>query len=151
MPELPEVEAICRKLRKEVVGAVIKRAEVLRPRSVHPQKPGDIAHAEGAKILRVDRRGKNILMPLSNDYWLRTHLGMTGNLQVLPDARMHPASVRVLFALKDGRGLVLDDFRVFGRVNVLTEERVEEISAELGVEPLSRGFTLAFLTDAVKA
>lgn len=151
MPELPEVEAICRKLRKEATGAIIKRAEVLRPRSVHPQKPSDIAHAEGAKILRIDRRGKNILMPLSNHYWLRTHLGMTGNFYVIPDARMHPASVRVLFALKDGRGLVLDDFRVFGRVNVLEQERIDEIGSELGVEPLSRAFTVAYLRDAAKA
>ena len=35
-----------------------------------------------------------------------------------------------------------------GRVNVLDQQRVEEISAHLGVEPLSRGFTVAYLTEA---
>jgi formamidopyrimidine-DNA glycosylase len=148
MPELPEVEAIVRKLRKDAVGALIRRAEVLRPRAVHPQKPADAVHAEGGKILRVDRRGKNILIPLSNHYWLRTHLGMTGNLYVIPDARMHTKGVRVLFALKDRRALVLDDFRILGRVNVWTEEQVAKLDTALGVEPLSRKFTIDYLADA---
>jgi formamidopyrimidine-DNA glycosylase len=150
MPELPEVEAIVRKLRKDAPGSAIRRVEVLRTRAIHPQKTSEIAHAEGGRILRVDRRGKNILMPLSNGYWLRTHLGMTGNVYVVPDARMHPATVRVLIVLKDGRGMVLDDFRVFGRVNVLSKDQVLLLEKQLGVEPLSRQFTVAHLVGQAK-
>ena len=151
MPELPEVEAVCRILRTEAVGSLIRSVHVLRPRSIHPQTLEDAARAEGAKILRVERRAKNILIPLSNGFSIRIHLGMTGNACVAPDARLLAASVRVLFELKDGRGLVLEDSRVFGRVHVLTGEQVDALDESLGMEPLSRKFTAARLLEWARA
>ena len=100
MPELPEVEAIVRRLRPEVTGAAIARVEVLRARTVLPQKPATVAAAAGKKIEAVERRGKNIVVRLSSEAALRIHLRMTGILRVIPDARLYTDSVRVLFALK---------------------------------------------------
>ena len=143
MPELPEVEAVCGKLRKEAVGGVIAEAFVLRPGSVKPQNPADLDKAVGKNILKIERRGKNILLHLSGGLALRVHLRMTGNLFVIPDARFHSAQVRVYFRFRDGRGLVFEDTRALGRVTVHEETALDGLMEKIGIEPLSKGFTAA--------
>ena len=42
MPELPEVEAVCRKLRRDAVGAKIVEARIERLRITTPQDPAEV-------------------------------------------------------------------------------------------------------------
>jgi formamidopyrimidine-DNA glycosylase len=147
MPELPEVEAVCRKLRREATGAVIAEAHVVRVRSVHPQDAGELDNTAGRTILRIERRGKNILVHLSGGYVLRVHLRMTGNLFVIPDARLQSARVRVYFLLKDGRGLVFEDSRVLGSVTIHPEAALDQLLDKIGIEPLSKAFTAKKLVE----
>ena len=148
MPELPEVEAIVRRLRPEVTGAAIARVEVLRARTVLPQKPATVAAAAGKKIEAVERRGKNIVIRLSSGAALRIHLRMTGVLRVIPDARLYTENVRVLFTLKDGRGIAFEDRRILGTVHFHSQAEIDEKLARLGVEPLTRAFTTRYLIKA---
>jgi formamidopyrimidine-DNA glycosylase len=150
MPELPEVEAVCRKLRKEAVGGVIAQVEVLRLRSVHPQSPETLEQAVGQSICAVERRGKNILLRLSGGYTLRVHLRMTGNLFVIPDARFYSARVRVYFRFRDGRGLVFEDFRALGSVTIHEQVELDKLLKKIGIEPLSKEFTIAKLLEMAK-
>jgi len=150
MPELPEVEAVCRKLRKEAVGGVIAEVEVLRLRSVHPQSPDALEQAVGRSIRAVERRGKNILLHLSGGYTLRVHLRMTGNLFVIPDARFYSARVRVNFRFRDGRGLVFEDFRALGSVTIHEQVELDKLLKKIGIEPLSTEFTVARLLEMAK-
>ena len=150
MPELPEVEAIVRRLRPEVIRAKIARVEVLRARTVLPQKPATVSAAAGKKIEAVERRGKNIVVRLSSEAALRIHLRMTGILRVIPDARLYTDSVRVLFALKDGRGVVFEDRRILGTVHFHSQAEIDEKLAKLGVEPLTRAFTTRYLIEATR-
>jgi len=84
MPELPEVETVCRGLREAVVGKTIIGVSVNAPtnsivvsRSFHPH---DFAQAlSNRTILAVNRRGKNILIGLSGGVTLWVHLKMTGH------------------------------------------------------------------------
>src|SRR5580700_11378384 len=86
MPELPEVEAVCRKLRKSAVGATIVSAHVERRRITAPQVPGEVESLLAGRVIeRVTRRGKNLLIGLSGGLTLHVHLRMTGNLYVIPD------------------------------------------------------------------
>ncbi len=151
MPELPEVEAVVRKVRAAATGALIRGVRVLRDRATHPQAPAVLAESAGQRILSVERRGKNIVVRLTGGLALRVHLRMTGNLTVIPDFRLNAATVRVVFELEDGRGLVLDDARVLGMVHVLTEPRLQQELSGIGVDPLSAGFTADFLTSAARA
>ncbi len=150
MPELPEVEAVCRKLRKEAAGGVIAEAVVLRPGSVKPHAPGDLDSAVGKSIVSIKRRGKNILLHLSGGLALRVHLRMTGNLFVIPDARFHSAKVRVYFRFRDGRGLVFEDTRALGRITIHAEAALDGLLAKIGIEPLSKGFTAETLLAMAK-
>ncbi len=151
MPELPEVEAVVRKLRRDAAGAIIERAIVYRARTTHPQHPSELERAAGKRIDSVERRGKNILIRLSGGLALRIHLRMTGNLFVIPDARLHSERVRVCFALQDGRGLVFEDTRALGCINLHRTEDLDKILAGVGMEPLSSVFTPEWLFTAARA
>ena len=91
MPELPEVEAVVRKLRADATGAQIRAVEVIRARSTHPQSPDTLQAAANRTITSIERKGKNIVLRLSGDYAVRVHLRMTGNLYgikiITPDVR----------------------------------------------------------------
>ena len=150
MPELPEVEAVCRKLRKQAVGGVIAEAVVLRAGSVKPQAPADLNSAVGKRIVSIQRRGKNIVVHLSGGLALRVHLRMTGNLFVIADARFHLAKVRVYFRLEDGRGLVLEDVWALGRVTIHEEAVLDVLLEAIGIEPLSKAFMATKLQAMVK-
>jgi len=150
MPELPEVEAVCRKLRKEAVGAVIDEAQVMKPRSARGAHSAELDHAVGQTIRKIERRGKNIVVHLSGGYALRVHLMMTGNLFVIPDARLYSARVRVHFRLRDGRALVFEDARILGNVSLYKEEDLKKALSKIGIEPLSKEFTIEKLLELAK-
>lgn len=137
MPELPEVEAVCRRLRREALHAEIAAARILRTSITRPQRPHTIEkRAAGRTIDAIRRRGKNILIDLSGGEVLHIHLRMTGRLTIIPDARFHSATTRAMFEFTDGRALVFDDPRALGKLWI-GEERLGKI----GMEPLDESFT----------
>ncbi len=152
MPELPEVEAVRRKVRRQAKGAAIVSATILRPGMTHPQDPALVAReAAGRTIREVERRAKNLLLRLSGGVTVRIHLRMTGNVYVVPDARLRPATVRAWFELAGGEGLVLDDPRALGRITLHTDAELSELLADLGPEPLSGEFTVEYLAGRAGA
>ena len=64
MPELPEVETIRRGLEKLAIKKTIRKVYVLCEKSLR----GDVSHVEGQEIVEYDRRGKALLVRLSNGY-----------------------------------------------------------------------------------
>lgn len=143
MPEMPEVEAVCKRLRLEAEGALIRQARLLRPSIAK----GEVEEAcRGARLARVERRGKNIFLHLSSGGVLHVHLRMTGNLYVIPDHRFLVASVRVVWELADGRGIVFEDPRALGRIALIPPEEMPV----LGWEPLDPGFTVDALAELAK-
>jgi formamidopyrimidine-DNA glycosylase len=145
MPELPEVEAVCRRLRRDALHAEIAKIKILRPSTTRPQLPRTIEkRSAGRTIDAIRRRGKNILIDLSGGEVLHIHLRMTGNLLVIPDARFRSASTRAVFEFSDGRALVFEDPRALGKLWI-GEDRLGDI----GLEPLDASFTIeAFETLA---
>ncbi|MCP5116855.1 MAG: DNA-formamidopyrimidine glycosylase, partial [bacterium] len=61
------------------------------------------------------------------------------------------ATVRAWFVLKNGGGLVFDDSRTLGRMELLGPDEVAALHRELGVEPLSREFTPELFVSAARA
>lgn len=139
MPELPEVEAICRMISPEITGRTIKAVHVVRALATRPQTPAAVARlATGRKIRAVRRRGKNIVIDLSGGFAIRIHLRMTGHLHV--NGEVSP-STRVWFELGRSRALLFDDTRALGRLAVHTVAEMDRLLAPLGPEPLSAEFT----------
>ena len=140
MPELPEVETIVRGLRPTLPGKTIEQIRVLHP-DVLRQPPRDFsARLRGRVFESVHRRGKNIVLHLTDGVVLVVNLGMTGRLVWSRDeARAtHPA---VRFTLSAGPVLVYDDVRRFGALEVMDETEWSLRDRRLGPEPLSSTFT----------
>lgn len=143
MPELPEVEAVCRRLRLEAEGATITRMRLLRPSIAS----GEVEEACGrVRLERVERRGKNIFLHVTRGGVLHIHLRMTGNLYVIPDHRFLVDSVRAVWELADGRGIVFEDPRALGRIQLLSLETMPEV----GWEPLDPLFTVDVLAELAR-
>jgi formamidopyrimidine-DNA glycosylase len=84
MPELPEVEYTARQLRNAITSATIREALVFWERTIgHPSLPEFLAEIADRRILDVRRRGKFLIIDLSEELILTIHRRMTGNLLLL--------------------------------------------------------------------
>jgi formamidopyrimidine-DNA glycosylase len=158
MPELPEVETVCRQLDPELGGRKIERLEILDARWCRPAPPAKLEKsAAGARIRGLGRRGKYLLLGLDDERTLVMHLRMTGNLVLVDGASKLDPSIgrrlyegersaserhlRARFTLDDGRELWFTDPRRFGEAFLIDDGELEARFARLGVEPLSDEFT----------
>ncbi|MGH9672727.1 MAG: bifunctional DNA-formamidopyrimidine glycosylase/DNA-(apurinic or apyrimidinic site) lyase [Bryobacteraceae bacterium] len=144
MPELPEVEAVCRKLRESAEGRRILACTVHRC-----AKPSVARRVTGRQIVSVERLGKNILARLDGGETLHVHLRMTGNLYV-EKRTPPPGEARVWMTLSGGRVLVFEDTRALGVVEVLRPPEMEKLRRAIGPEPLSEDFTVERLLAATR-
>lgn len=140
MPELPEVETIVRGLRRFIVGKTIASTEVTLARVTIAPPGMEFARAlAGQRVIGVRRRGKHAAIELDSGQSLVVSLRMTGRLVVAscrgPD---YPGS-HVTLGFADGARLHFADVRTLGRVRLVAAG--EAWDEELGVEPLSDGFT----------
>jgi formamidopyrimidine-DNA glycosylase len=164
MPELPEVETVCRQLEPELEGRRIESLEVLDARWCRPLAPAALEEAvSGRTIERLGRRGKYLLLGLDADQTLVMHLRMTGNLVLVEgEDKLDPSEgmrlyegerstserhLRARFLLDDGRELWFTDPRRFGEAFLIEDSSLEERFARLGVEPLSEAFTPELLGE----
>ena len=123
MPELPEVEVVRLGLQRGVVGRTIREVSVGRARSIrrHSEGAGDFtSRLAGRTVLAASRRGKYLWLPLDSGEALTGHLGMSGQLLVVPaDSPLQKhLHVRLQFA-DGGRELRFVDQRTFGGLLVV--------------------------------
>jgi len=149
MPELPEVETVARGLRAALIGHTIADVKVLWVRSVVPPDPAAfVRRLTGQTITDVGRRGKWVVMGLSNCNTLLIHLRMSGRLVIESEACPDDRHLRVLILLEDGRRLSFVDPRKFGRMHLT--DTPEQVLGDLGPEPLSGEFTAGRLAEMLK-
>lgn len=149
MPELPEVDAVVRRLNESLTGAAVVSAHIERPGIIAPQDPASFAVLHGAKFLEARRRAKHIFLYFNHPQRIEVHLRMTGNLYAVPDYNFRPHTARAWFRLADGRALVYDDQRALGRLHLVTDEDIARTDASLGPEPLEPAFTPKVLAAAL--
>ena len=147
MPELPEVETIVRDVHRAARGARIERVRVLKEDLIEGGSAKEFARCvKGRTIGGVTRRAKNIVVDLGDDR-LIVNLGMTGRLLVADASATLPRFLGVRFDLDDGRLLLYEDVRRFGRLECLPAGRWDERDRALGYEPLSEELTPRVLRD----
>jgi formamidopyrimidine-DNA glycosylase len=114
MPELPEVETLCRQLQTKIRGQRILATEV------YDDKLAPIKNVKGQKVAEVERQGKRIIIVLDNDYAIFIHLRMTGRLLWQKDAE-RPKHGRMQLTFADGNVFLVDPRR-FATVEVLKKK-----------------------------
>ena len=139
MPELPEVETVARGLRETILHKSIASVTVTSERINADNNPGWTGALLDQTFLDIRRRGKNILIDLSENLTLWVHLRMTGHFYYLP--KKHPVDKHdhIVFNLKnDTHNLRFNDYRKFGRVRLYPTDRIFEQDGlrDLGPEPL---------------
>ncbi len=170
MPELPEVETIVRDLKKRIISRRIKdvwtdfKKMIKRPNSFNEFKRGVI----GKTIKKVERRGKNILIGLSENMTLLVHQKLTGHLLLggwrqvngrwkslikgpLADDPMN-RFLHLIFFFDNNEQLALSDLRKFAKIELWHNNQLKEskIFKKLGIEPLSKDFTFEKFKSILK-
>ena len=163
MPELPEVETVRRGLEPVLEGARLTKVRQNRPDLRFPFPRRFVERLEGAIVLRLDRRAKYLLFPLSTGETWVTHLGMTGRFTLdgreigefeddAPSGGKHEHVS--LCAVKAGATTRMGfaDARRFGFMGLIPSDQVEAHPwfVGLGPEPLGNAFSAAHLAEAFK-
>src|SRR4051812_9303010 len=98
MPELPEVELVARALNKLLHEHSFLSARLIRAGLAPSTTPRTFSNClKGARVERVGRRGKHILIYFSSGLALITHLRMTGRFLLLPGDAELPKFTHALF------------------------------------------------------
>jgi formamidopyrimidine-DNA glycosylase len=154
MPELPEVETVCRGLAKVLPGHIIRAVRLNRDgmRTPFPPALGKIANI---KITAIDRRAKYVLLRLGNAQTLIVHLGMSGRMVIYDESKKYVADKHdhLILQMDNGVNIVLNDPRRFGLADLVETKSWEQhrLFAHLGPEPLEKTFNETYLADKIKS
>lgn len=176
MPELPEVTTTVKGLQKvlpelsfvDVWTDLTKKNQKIK--QYRDTIKSDIffknfkSKIVGEKIIKVERRAKNILINISKGYTILIHLKMTGHLlygkyvfdkkenKWTPDMKERKSLsdpynrfIHLVFALSNGKHLVFCDSRKFGKITIFKTEDLNKSShlKNIGPEPLEKSFTFS--------
>jgi len=159
MPELPEVETTVRELEKKIQNKKILDVFIESP-SLIKKPPLSVFKKEivGKKIVKIWRKGKNILINLSSQKILLIHQKLTGHLLLgkwkKENKKWVPLSdnpylkenvnlfLRVLFLLDNGDFLALSDLRKFAKIELWDEKELlkSEEFKKIGPDALEISF-----------
>ena len=160
MPELPEVETVRRELEPALAGARLTRVVARRPDLRFPLPDRFAERLTGARIERLERRGKFILAPLDTGETLTVHLGMTGRFDVQPargpssppesSPPAEPKHAHILFETQAGAQITFIDARRFGFMDLVDSAALAAHPrfSDMGPEPLGPAFDAAHLKRA---
>ncbi|MGC6475914.1 MAG: bifunctional DNA-formamidopyrimidine glycosylase/DNA-(apurinic or apyrimidinic site) lyase [Parvibaculales bacterium] len=167
MPELPEVETVCRGLSPFLIDQKIETFALRRPNLRFPFPVDFAGRVQGARITHIGRRAKYILKYLDNDLVWMTHLGMSGRYTVLPDTQSQQTNTPGAFyhqpdtqigkhdhleaGFGNGVRLIYTDPRRFGYMDLIAAEKLWDSPhfAQMGLEPLGNAFDAASLYAAL--
>ncbi|NES80591.1 MAG: DNA-formamidopyrimidine glycosylase [Moorea sp. SIO2B7] len=156
MPELPEVETVCRGLNQLTLGQEIRGGEVLLKRTLaYPDSVTEFwGGIKGKAIASWQRRGKYLLARLSSGGWLGVHLRMTGQLLWLKQDTPLQKHTRLRLFLADNQELRFVDIRTFGKIWWIppteAQEKIITGLKLLGPEPFSPEFSLEYIAQKLK-
>jgi formamidopyrimidine-DNA glycosylase len=159
LPELPEVEAVRRRLAPAMTGARFTRVALRRPDLRVPFPRRFAARLTGQTVLALTRRAKYLVAELSSGDTLLMHLGMSGSFRVERGRTGAGQAPRppgphdhVVFEMSTGAVVTFNDPRRFGFIDLLTPRQLATHRAlsTLGPEPLSDAFDASSLALACK-
>ncbi|HBB56668.1 TPA: hypothetical protein DEW47_01370 [Patescibacteria group bacterium] len=169
MPELPEVQTTIDGMNKLLLK--LKISNVWTDTESLFRK-GDFKdfrrQVKDKTILSVERKGKNILINLSENKTILAHLKMTGHLMygswIIKNGKAFaeesgPISndpynrfVHVVFTLSDGKQLALSDTRKFAKLLVWETGKLDELEdiKNIGMDPFDKNFTYKKFVEIIK-
>ncbi|NOY61188.1 MAG: DNA-formamidopyrimidine glycosylase, partial [Calditrichaeota bacterium] len=148
MPELPEVETICRGLEPALSSHKILSVRILTKKLRWEIVARDFEdYVVNKSITGLSRRAKYIVMHLDNGAAVVIHLGMSGRLGLFEQTEGVEKHTHMIFNLSNGMELRFRDPRRFGSIEVAPPYSIASFPrfAHLGVEPLSSDFNFQYV------
>ena len=151
MPEMPEVETVRRTLLPLIKGKTIKEVTVWYPKIITGDAKEFKRQLVGKKITTIDRYAKYLLIRLSGNLTVVSHLRMEGKYRLVKINTKKDKHDHVQIVFSDNSALRYNDVRKFGRMQLIktgTEKEKTGIS-KLGAEPNSAAFTVSYLQNGL--
>lgn len=152
MPEMPEVETVRRTLLPLVKGKTIEKVVLWYPKIVATDHDKFLKELPGKKIIDIDRYAKYLLIRLSDNLTIVSHLRMEGKYHLTTEDAPKDKHDHVEFVFTDGTALRYNDVRKFGRMQLVltgTERQVTGIG-KLGPEPNTPEFSKQYFVSSLK-
>jgi formamidopyrimidine-DNA glycosylase len=148
VPELPELEVIKQRLEPLIVGKRIKELKILKPYVLKNYCSDDL---NNESVEGFARRGKYLELQLTK-HRLYVHLMLHGSIEYVQRPSKIKRSATALLLFDDGAAIELGERSTQKRMSLYVTARNEVLPRikGLGVEPLSRGFTIQALTRLLK-
>lgn len=115
MPELPEVETIKRILTPQLVGQEFSLPIIYLTKAIKSPIDEYISHIQNQKVTSLERKGKTLLIHLTNGYYILFHLRMEGKLYVVSKENYEKKHLTLFLPFScSTKGLAFYDTRKFG-------------------------------------
>jgi formamidopyrimidine-DNA glycosylase len=155
MPELPEVETVCRGLAPFMEGRTLTRVDQRRKNLRFPFPKQFAKRLLNRRVERIRRRAKYILISLDDSTVLIIHLGMSGRMTITPPGQTAPEPGKhdhVVFGTDAGAVIMFNDVRRFGLMDLAQEDTLDQhpLLCDIGPEPLGNAFSGAYLSERLK-
>ena len=151
MPEMPEVETVRRTLLPLIKGKTIKEVTVWYPKIITGDAKEFKQQLVGKKITTIDRYAKYLLIRLSGNLTVVSHLRMEGKYRLVKINTKKDKHDHVQIVFSDNSALRYNDVRKFGRMQLIKTgtEREKTGISKLGAEPNSAAFTVSYLQNGL--
>ena len=154
MPELPEVETVCRALSKVIKNSRIKKIEFYRKDLRWQVKDNLEVSLKNNVFIDPYRRGKYILIPTNTDKIFLIHLGMSGQIRIKKKDIVQKHDHMRMIVENNNKHFVVtyNDSRRFGYIDLFKKKELSEhfLLSKIGVEPLGRELTTEYLQNNFK-
>ena len=154
MPELPEVETVCRALSKVIKNSRIKKIEFYRKDLRWQVKNNLEVTLKNNIFIDPYRRGKYILIPTNTDKIFLIHLGMSGQIRIKKKDVVQKHDHMRLIVENNNKHFIItfNDSRRFGYIDLFKKKELREhfLLSKIGVEPLGRELTIEYLQNNFK-
>ena len=154
MPELPEVETVCRALSKVIKNSRIKKIEFYRKDLRWQVKDNLEVTLKNNIFIDPYRRGKYILIPTNMDNIFLIHLGMSGQIRIKKKDIIQQHDHMRMIVENNNKYFVVtyNDTRRFGYIDLFRKKDLREhfLLSKIGVEPLGTELTVEYLYNIFK-
>ena len=154
MPELPEVETVCRALSKVIKNSRIKKIEFYRKDLRWQVKDNLEVSLKNNIFIDSYRRGKYILLSTNTDKIFLIHLGMSGQIRIKKKDIVQKHDHMRMIVENNNKHFIItyNDSRRFGYIDLFKKKELREhfLLSKIGVEPLGRELTTEYLQNNFK-
>lgn len=148
MPELPEVEAAARQIRRAALGKIILAVKAIHPSLKKKFSPAQARAVKGRRIENIERRGKHQLLLLDSGDTLVVHFRMNGDWEVGTVEEPLDRFARAAIDLTDGTRISLVDRRALSSITL--DKKGESSLPRLGREASDAALDADYLIDVLR-